>query len=750
MASAIQAKASIDGAAKFKEDLKTMTARSKALDAEMKEMTARFEKDGKAMGDDAKQRELANKQIEAQKEKIALLTDQLKKLEAAGEGETAQAYKLREQIANANTELTNMEHATEGASNASSGFNLSLGKMALGVGAAVVAVKAAVGAIKSIANAATNAAKAVWNLGVESGKWADELITLSNQTGVDVETLQEWGYAARFIDTEVSAMTGGMKKLNKAYGNGAAKKGKYVKLTKKVSVAIRDENGQVKTQAQFFLDTIDALHGMTNEAQRNKAAQEIFGKSYTDLLPLINSGTEALREYSAEAREMGVVISGENVTALGGFDDTMQRLGATFDAIKTNLAVAFLPMLQTVAERLSGFMGTVSKSISDGLQEEDIDTIVDAFFGMFEPAMSDDGKHNMNAIEFIGKLVSKLLEKAGANSGKIKEIGGKVMGFVWDGVKSGLGTLASNFWNEFKNFSLNDSPINTWIDKQIETYLTPLVTEWCTAAWNWGDKLFTSIGEGMLAAWDTVSTTISTLWTNVTTAVAEFPAKALAWGSNLITNIGTGMSTAWETAKTSVSEVGTKLFELIGGWVTDAAESGKTLISGFVSSIYTKWGEKLTTLGNIGTELTTIFSMWIESAKTWGKDLISKFVEGLKSKWSDLKEGIKGIGRGIKDFLGFSEPKEGPLSDFHTYAPDMIDLFVKGIRDNAYKIDNALTRTFGVLPTANPAIGGARTTNLGGVNIIVNGAAGQDVNALADIIMVKMQNAVDRREAVFA
>ena len=45
----------------------------------------------------------------------------------------------------------------------------------------------------------------------------------------------------------------------------------------------------------------------------------------------------------------------------------------------------------------------------------------------------------------------------------------------------------------------------------------------------------------------------------------------------------------------------------------------------------------------------------------------------------------------VKDFLGFSEPKEGPLSNFHTYAPDMMDLYAKGIDDNADKVKNSVT-----------------------------------------------------------
>ena len=71
----------------------------------------------------------------------------------------------------------------------------------------------------------------------------------------------------------------------------------------------------------------------------------------------------------------------------------------------------------------------------------------------------------------------------------------------------------------------------------------------------------------------------------------------------------------------------------------------------------------------------------------------------------------------------------------------MIDKYVAGINRNVWKVGNAINNA---LPVAG------RTTNYGGVSINVYGTAGQDVNALADIVMTKMQNAVNRREAVFA
>ena len=77
-------------------------------------------------------------------------------------------------------------------------------------------------------------------------------------------------------------------------------------------------------------------------------------------------------------------------------------------------------------------------------------------------------------------------------------------------------------------------------------------------------------------------------------------------------------------------------------------------------------------------------------AMTWGKDLIDSFVNGIKSKITAVTDAVKGVANKVKDFLGFSEPKEGPLSNFHTYGPDMMSLYGQGIRANAWRVTDAV------------------------------------------------------------
>ena len=85
---------------------------------------------------------------------------------------------------------------------------------------------------------------------------------------------------------------------------------------------------------------------------------------------------------------------------------------------------------------------------------------------------------------------------------------------------------------------------------------------------------------------------------------------------------------------------------------------------------------------------------FIDSPFEWGKDLIDNFIGGIKSKMNSLKDTVKNVAQSIKDLIGFSEPKEGPLSNFHTYAPDMIDLFIKGVRDNEGRLRDQIATSF--------------------------------------------------------
>lgn len=90
---------------------------------------------------------------------------------------------------------------------------------------------------------------------------------------------------------------------------------------------------------------------------------------------------------------------------------------------------------------------------------------------------------------------------------------------------------------------------------------------------------------------------------------------------------------------------------------------------------------------------------WITGLKTqavqWGADIIDGIVQGITGAVGRVKEAVSGVANSIKSFLGFSEPDDGPLSDFHTYMPDMMSLMAEGITNSKDKVKQALRAVTG-------------------------------------------------------
>ena len=207
-----------------------------------------------------------------------------------------------------------------------------------------------------------------------------------------------------------------------------------------------------------------------------------------------------------------------------------------------------------------------------------------------------------------------------------------------------------------------------------------------------------------------------------------------------------------------------KLAEGILSNLPELVTSGIEMVSSIIEGIVELLGDLVMKGKDIVDSVKEGFSSKVEEAKTWGKDMIQNFIDGITAKWQALKDKVSSVAQTVKNYLGFSEPKLGPLSNFHTYAPDMMDLFAKGIRDNENVITDQIEKSFdfgertmkfgaeyddgfGITKSRGTAYGG---TSIGNVNITVNGANYADEQSLAVAIAETIQNMTDRRIAVYA
>lgn len=179
---------------------------------------------------------------------------------------------------------------------------------------------------------------------------ADDLNTLSRNTGIAVEELQKMQYASDTIDVSVDQMAGSLKKLTQQMGKGSD-------VFDTLGVAIYDSNGNMRDAVDVWYDSLEALSHVTNETERDTLAMELFGKSAMDLSGIIDDGGAALREMGGEAESMGLILSGDALNAANEFNDAIDllkaRTSAAFLEAGAALATSLVPMLEKLVEKVT-------------------------------------------------------------------------------------------------------------------------------------------------------------------------------------------------------------------------------------------------------------------------------------------------------------------------------------------------------------------------------------------------------------
>lgn len=188
---------------------------------------------------------------------------------------------------------------------------------------------------------------------MDMSKTADDLLTLSTQTSLTTDQLQEFEYASELVDVSTDTLRGSLVKLTNNMQTAATGTGTAAEAFKKLHVRVSDSSGKLKDNYDVFLKTIDALSKMKNETERDALAMDIFGRSATDLNPLIEAGSGRLKELAEQAHEVGYVVDNETLQSFGELDDAMQKLDKQGDAVKRSFAEALLPIITAFAEAVS-------------------------------------------------------------------------------------------------------------------------------------------------------------------------------------------------------------------------------------------------------------------------------------------------------------------------------------------------------------------------------------------------------------
>lgn len=396
---------------------------------------------------------------------------------------------------------------------------------------------------------------------VNASKTADELTTLSRNTGISVEMLQKMNYAQNLIDVSTEQMTGALRKLTQNMGKGSD-------AFEEIGVAIYDTNGELRDSEEVFFDTLQALSQIQNETERDAKAMELFGRSAMDLSGIIDDGGEALKAYGEEAEQAGLILSGETLASANKLNDSLDKLKATTQAslleAGASLAEVLAPALEDIVQKISVLLQWVASL--DGETQKQILTIL-ALVAAISPLATILSKVSTLATAF-SKAILFIQTPAGI---AVMAIGALIAAGVllyqhWDEIKAYATQLKENLIENFN--SAKDSVVGAF-----QTII------------QWAVELPSRVANGMLEQIGLVLSSAEQIGQGILNKISDFFAQAKQAGSDLIGKVKDGIDEAFNGIADFLSGIGSSIVDGIWKGISGAIGTFTKNVKGFFTGI---------------------------------------------------------------------------------------------------------------------------------------------------------------------
>lgn len=739
-------------------------------------------------------------QIDNQKKKVDMLRDMLQKsAEKYGENDTA-TLKWKQALNDATAELNDMEKEGKETTSQTKDMTKAVNKAADGDQALAKDGKTATDQTDAMgksfdktgekglkfgdilkANIISDAVKKGFSMLVDAAKelggamvdavkgaaeYADTMNTLAVKTGISTDKLQAYQYMANMTDVSLETITGSMTKLVKQMSSAQDGTGAAAEAFQSIGVAVTNADGSLRDSEEVFSDVIAQMGKLPEGAERDALAMSIFGKSAQELNPLIAEGSDGIQKWTDEAKNIGAVLNEEDLGKLNSLQDVFDRIGATGEALKNRLGVVLadtiLPQLEEFVDLLQGVAaGTVSfeefgekvgnillelvDKISEGLPKvlefavEIITTLVEGLMKALPKVAAELPKVVFKLVEFmltalpkivdtaltivvtlangISAVLPKLIPAAVNAVLKIVEVLIKNLPLIWNAAMEIIKGLAAGIMDALPVLLGELPPL---VVQLVDTILDMIPT-----IIDCGTELLSALidnADGILDVW---ANALPDMIIGLVNAIVNNMPKIAEAGFKMLSALVDKTPQLIEVYLNACKTMWTKLIENIIAQAPTWAQKGKELLE----SVFSKWKE--------------IFSKMGETVKKYGGQLIQGLWNGMKNAkdwlWNKVKSMLSSLTDKIKSFFGIHSPSR-------LFENEIGDNLALGIGVGFEDTMKSVTRDMAAaMPTR---LGGNIAAQ--GVNITVNGAPGQNVTELANIVAQKIQNQVSRRGAVFA
>lgn len=286
-----------------------------------------------------------------------------------------------------------------------------------------------------IATGATAVATALFKTAQSASADLDKVQKGAQELGMSYEAYQELDYALNRSGASINDLSKGFVNITKDLNNFKNGVKGASDTYDKLGVSLKNADGTMKSSEDILKESLTTLASMSDETERNALANELFGKSYTNLIPLLNSGADGIEDLISNAHELGLVMSDDAVDAGAQFGDMLADVQDSFGKVIQTIGVKLFPLIEEVLQWILDHMPEIQ-----GFLQQFFDFLTKAI-----EVLVDVIKAIAPVVEELwNKLIKPILEGvldfiSGVFTGDIeKSFKGisKIIESVWEGLKA--------------------------------------------------------------------------------------------------------------------------------------------------------------------------------------------------------------------------------------------------------------------------------------------------------------------------